>query len=111
MEFVEAPLFTKLLEDKEGGREMKKRDVGQEILEGVRAIKKGEGRRFKVEVPADVKEIRERLQLSQSAFAILMGVSIRTLQEWEQGRRKPSGPAYALLRIANRHPEALLTSS
>lgn len=90
---------------------MKKRDIGQEILEGIRAIKKGEGRRFEVKAPADVKEIREHLQLSQSAFAILMGVSIRTLQEWEQGRRKPSGPACALLRIANKHPEALLTSS
>lgn len=90
---------------------MKKRDIGQDILEGIRAIKKGEGRRFEVKAPADVKEIREHLQLSQSAFAILMGVSIRTLQEWEQGRRKPSGPACALLRIANKHPEALLTSS
>ena len=42
------------------------------------------------------------------AFAALMGVSIRTLQEWEQGRRKPSGLAAALLRVASRHPEALL---
>lgn len=88
---------------------MKKRDVGQEILEGVKAIKGGKGRRFEVELPSDVKKIRERLRLSQSAFAVLMGVSIKTLQEWEQGRRKPSGPASALLRIANRHPEALLS--
>lgn len=75
---------------------MKKRDVGQEILEGVKAIKEGKGRRFKVELPSDVKMIREHLLLSQSAFAALMGVSIKTLQEWEQGRRKPSGPASAL---------------
>ena len=88
---------------------MKKRDIGQEILEGVKAIKEGKGRRFKVELPSDVKKIREDLNLSQSAFAALMGVSIKTLQEWEQGRRKPSGPASALLRIANRHPEALLS--
>lgn len=88
---------------------MKKRDIGQEILEGVKAIKEGKGRRFKVELPSDVKKIREGLNLSQSAFAALMGVSIKTLQEWEQGRRKPSGPASALLRIANRHPEALLS--
>ena len=88
---------------------MKKRDIGQEILEGVRAIKKGKGRRFKVEMPSDVKKTREHLHLSQSAFADLIGVSVKTIQEWEQGRRKPSGPASALLRIANRHPEALLS--
>ena len=88
---------------------MKKRDVGQEILEGIKAIKEGKGRRIKVELSSDVKKIRERLHLSQSAFAALMGVSIKTLQEWEQGRRKPSGPASALLRVANRHPEALLS--
>ena len=88
---------------------MKKRDVGQEILEGLKAIKEGKGRRFKVELPSDVKQIREHLHLSQSAFAARMGVSIKTLQEWEQGRRKPSGPASALLRVANRHPEALLS--
>ena len=88
---------------------MKKRNIGQEILEGVKAIKEGKGRRIKVELSSEVKKIRERLHLSQSAFAALMGVSIKTLQEWEQGRRKPSGPASALLRVANRHPEALLS--
>lgn len=88
---------------------MKKRDIGQEILEGIRAIKNGEGKKFNVELPSDVKKTREHLHISQSAFAALMGVSIKTLQEWEQGRRKPSGPASALLRIANRHPEALLS--
>ena len=87
---------------------MKKRDIGQEILEGVRAIKKGKGRRFKVEMPSDVKKTREHLHLSQSAFADLIGVSVKTIQEWEQGRRKPSGPASALLRIVSKHPEALL---
>ena len=88
---------------------MKKRDFGQEILEGVKTVKEGKGRRIKVELPSDVKKIREHLHLSQSAFAALMGVSIKTLQEWEQGRRKPSVPASALLRVANRHPEALLS--
>ena len=88
---------------------MEKRNIGQEILEGVKAIKEDKGRRIKVDLPSDVKKIREHLHLSQSAFAALMGVSIKTLQEWEQGRRKPSGPASALLRVANRHPEALLS--
>lgn len=87
---------------------MIKRDIGQELLEGIQAIKAGEGRRVTVQLPDNVKEIREGMNLSQSAFAGVLGVSVRTLQEWEQGRRKPSGSAASLLRIAQRHPEALL---
>jgi len=86
-----------------------KRNIGQEILEGINAIKDGKGKRTTVELPPDVKTIRSRMGLSQSAFAGLLGISVRTLQDWEQGRRKPRGPAQALLRIANRHPEALLS--
>ncbi|MDE2069872.1 MAG: helix-turn-helix domain-containing protein [Gammaproteobacteria bacterium] len=85
-----------------------KRDIGQEILYGIRTIKAGKGKRYTVKLPDDVRAIRERMDLSQSAFAALLGVSLRTLQDWEQGRRKPTGPAYALLRVATRHPEALL---
>ncbi|MGH8369625.1 MAG: helix-turn-helix domain-containing protein [Gammaproteobacteria bacterium] len=85
-----------------------KRDIGQEILDGIRAIKSGKGKKRNVKMPDDVSAIRERMGLSQSAFAALLGVSLRTLQDWEQGRRKPTGPAYALLRVATRHPEALL---
>ncbi len=87
---------------------MKKRDIGLEIIEGLKAIRRGQGRRYKVEVRKDVLAIREKLGLSQSAFAALLGVSARTLQDWEQGRRKPRGPASSLLRVAERHPEALL---
>ncbi|MBF0295467.1 MAG: type II toxin-antitoxin system MqsA family antitoxin [Magnetococcales bacterium] len=87
---------------------MSKRDIGQELLEGVRAIKAGQGKSVTVDIPGDVKEIRGRMELSQSAFAGILGVSVRTVQEWEQGRRKPSGAAASLLRIAQRHPEALL---
>ena len=86
---------------------MSKRNIGQELLEGIQAIKAGQGRRVVVQIPGDVKEIRDRMDLSQSAFAGILGVSVRTVQEWEQGRRKPSGPAASLLRIAQRHPEAL----
>lgn len=86
----------------------KKRDIGQELLEGVRAIKAGKGKRRTVEVAQDVQAIREGMGLSQAAFAALLGVSPRTLQDWEQGRRQPTGPARSLLRIADRHPEALL---
>jgi len=85
-----------------------KRDIGQELLEGIKAIKKGQGLRATVDLPSDVKAIRSKIGLSQSAFAGLLGVSIRTLQEWEQGRRTPKGPAQALLRVADRHPAPLL---
>ncbi|MFN2309771.1 MAG: helix-turn-helix domain-containing protein [Gammaproteobacteria bacterium] len=86
----------------------KKRNIGQELLDGIRAIKAGKGNRIKVEVTQDVQSIRQRMGLSQSAFAALLGVSARTLQDWEQGRRQPTGPARSLLRVAERHPEALL---
>jgi len=85
-----------------------KRDIGQELLDGIAAIKKGKGKRKTVQLPPNVNSIREKIGLSQSAFAGLLGVSVRTLQEWEQGRRNPKGPAQALLRVADRHPEALL---
>ncbi len=87
---------------------MTKRDIGQEILEGIRDIKAGKGRRTRIAVPSDIRRVRKKLHLSQSAFSSLMGVSLRTLQEWEQGRRHPSGPACSLLRIASKHPEAFI---
>jgi putative transcriptional regulator len=55
--------------------------------------------------PSPTRVIRQKLRLSQSAFASLMGVSIRTIQDWEQGRRNPKGPAKSLLRVAEQHPE------
>jgi putative transcriptional regulator len=61
--------------------------------------------------PAPPQIIRSKLKLSQSAFAGLMGVSLRTIQDWEQGRRKPSGPAVALLRIAEQKPEVFMRLS
>ena len=57
--------------------------------------------------PADVKAIRRRLGKSQSEFALMIGVSISTLQNWEQGRRVPEGPARALLRVAAKNPLAV----
>lgn len=87
---------------------MKKRDIAQEILESIQSIKKGLGRKRAFEVPHDVVKVRNKLNLSQSAFAAFMGVSVRTLQEWEQGRRHPSGPALSLLRIAEKHPEVFI---
>lgn len=64
-------------------------------------------RTFVIEDP-NPKAIRERLGLSQSRFASIIGVSVRTLQNWEQGRREPEGPAKALLRVVDREPQAVL---
>ena len=58
--------------------------------------------------PPRIKMVREKLHASQSQFALLMGVSTRTLQNWEQGRRQPEGPAKALLKVAAHNPDALL---
>jgi putative transcriptional regulator len=89
---------------------MARRDIGQEILDGIqeiKAYKAGEGNLVihRLKEPAPPQVIRARMKLSQAAFAGLMGVSIRTVQDWEQGRRKPSGPAVALLRIAEQKPD------
>lgn len=82
------------------------RNIGKEILDGLRELKRGEYGRV-VNVP-DVGKVREKTGLSQSRFAELLGVSVRTLQDWEQGRRVPSGAARTLLLIADRDPKALL---
>ena len=60
--------------------------------------------------PIDVKSIREGLGKSQSEFALMIGVSLSTLQNWEQGRRRPQGPARALLQVAARNPEAVASA-
>ena len=64
-------------------------------------------RSFEFEEP-NVAAIREEYCLSQAKFAALLGISVRTLQNWEQGRRHPHGPARVLLRVAAHHPEAVL---
>jgi len=79
----------------------------KDLLESIRQAKRGEGRVTKVAVTA-ATEARMKLGVSQTAFAQLLGVSVRTLQEWEQGRREPSGAARTLLRIALKSPEAIL---
>jgi len=84
----------------------KERNVGAEILEGIRELKQGKVGRVG-NIPA-VAEIRETTGLSQTRFAALLGVSVRTLQDWEQGRRAPSGAARTLLLIAHRNPKALV---
>ena len=83
-----------------------KRNIAREILEGLREIKRGEYGRVTT-IPS-VTSIREKTGLSQARFAQLLGVSVRTLQDWEQGRRAPSGAAKILLMIADKNPRALL---
>ncbi|MHB8857425.1 MAG: NadS family protein [Bellilinea sp.] len=56
----------------------------------------------------DIKGIREKYNLTQEQFAAMLGISVRTLRNWEQGRRVPEGPAMVLLRVADLHPQALL---
>ena len=60
--------------------------------------------------PADVRAIRDRLGKSQTQFAMMIGVSVATLRNWEQGRRTPDGPAQALLRVAAQNPEAVASA-
>ena len=83
-----------------------KRNIGEELLQAVRDIKAGKGRRLKVQV-SPVASIRHKMGISQADFAKLLGVSVRTLQDWEQGRRQPTGAARSLLTIATLHPKVL----
>jgi len=84
----------------------RKRNIGREIRDGLRELKRGDYGRI-VNIPS-VAGIREKTGLSQARFAALLGVSVRTLQDWEQGRRAPSGAARTLLLVADRNPRALL---
>lgn len=72
-------------------------------------IRRGEAKPNRVSEfkPADVKAVRENLGASQSEFALMIGVSVSTLQNCEQGRRHPDGPARALLKIASKNPQAV----
>ena len=80
------------------------RDFAAELLQSVREMKAGHVQ----VVSSPVIEARKKTGLSQSQFAALLGVSVRTLQGWEQGRKQPSGAARTLLAIASMNPKALL---
>jgi putative transcriptional regulator len=95
---------TKPLPPKELAKFAAARDLGAELLQSIREMKAG-----KVRVACSpATEAREKTGLSQSQFAALLGVSVRSLQGWEQGRKQPSGAARTLLTIARTNPKALL---
>jgi len=96
------PKNDKLLEARDA-----KRDIGAELLASVRAIKEGKVGRVNMVAVSIAAEARQRLGLSQAQFAGMLGVSVRTFQDWEQGRREPSGAARTLLRIAAIRPDAV----
>ncbi|MCK3657732.1 transcriptional regulator [Pasteurellaceae bacterium Pebbles2] len=81
-------------------------ELGQLLLQSVKEMKSGQV--GKVHIVNEAIEARQKTGLSQNEFAKVMGVSVRTLQGWEQGRRLPSGAAATLLKIVTRFPEALI---
>lgn len=81
--------------------------LGLKLLQSVREMKAQKVGRATEVVPNEVVQARQSTGLSQSEFAAALSISKRTLQEWEQGRRAPSGAAQALIRIACKHPEVL----
>jgi putative transcriptional regulator len=94
-----------------------KKELFHELLQSVKeavAIERGgmkPSRKFEVKGANDVVRVRTRLGLSQTKFARLLGISEDTLQNWEQGRRKPTGSAKVLLKIAAKHPDIILEAA
>ena len=93
---------------------MMKKELFEELMQSLREanlIKRGQlkpGRVFHLNPESNIVRVRGKLGLSQSKFAAILGISADTLQNWEQGRKTPPGPAKVLLRIAAKHPEVLL---
>jgi putative transcriptional regulator len=82
-------------------------DLGKKLLKSVKEMKAGKAARSIQIAVNEVAAARQKTGLSQTHFAQALQISPRTLQEWEQGRRKPSGAAKALIQIAFRHPEVI----
>jgi putative transcriptional regulator len=97
--------MTRKLTEKEIARHESKRDIWKEVLDSIDEIKSGRGKRTKIAPQTIVARVRIQSGLSQSQFAEILGVSKRTLEQWEQGRREPSGAARTLIKIAASRPE------
>lgn len=88
---------------------MKKRDLGAEIIAGLKEFRDHPESLKRYEVkPTDVKALRTKMGMTQPEFAQCMFLSVKTVQKWEQGERKPTGAATALLRVMEKEPEAVL---
>ena len=87
---------------------MAKRDIGAEIVAGLKEFrdKPGKLKRYELE-PADVQGIRQKFGMTQQQFADFLMISVRTLQKWEQGERGPDGASHTLLRVMEKEPEAV----
>jgi len=88
--------------------EMSGKELGEMLLKSIQEMKAGKKARVSDVIPNEVAAARSKTGLTQTQFAQALHISKRTLQEWEQGRRKPSGAAVALIQIAFRHPEIIL---
>lgn len=86
-------------------------DIGEKLLQSIREMKAGKVARSTQVAPNQVAAARMKTGLSQTQFAKALNISPRTLQEWEQGRRQPSGAAQALIQIVFRHPEVITEAS
>ena len=87
-------------------------ELGESIIKGMEealAFVQGEDNGVNIHIPEDinVKRIRDKMDMTQDTFAKYFGVSVRTIQDWEQGRRVPSGPAKTLLHVIDQEPEAV----
>jgi putative transcriptional regulator len=90
--------------------EMTGQELGEKLLKSVQEMKAGKAKRVIQVASNEVAAARLKTGLTQSEFAQALHISARTLQEWEQGRRKPSGAARALIQIAFRHPKIIAES-
>jgi DNA-binding transcriptional regulator YiaG len=85
-----------------------RRNLFEELKVGLEEIRdKPDTLRRHTFMPVDIRKARENFEMSQSQMAVFLNVSVRTLQNWEQGRRGPTGPAQTLLRIMQKEPEAV----
>lgn len=81
--------------------------LGEKLLQSVKEMKAGKAARVHTIEVSEIVEARNKLHMSQEDFAMLLRISKRTLQDWEQGRREPQGPAVSLLKIAFKRPDIL----
>ena len=88
-------------------KEISGEELGSKLLKSVQEMKAGKAARITKIAPNEVAAARLKTGLSQTQFAQALQISPRTLQEWEQGRREPSGAAKALIQIAFRHPDVI----